>query len=284
METKIDMAEVLGDPAPETKGGFEIPQEYSDRPWAKSVDSLDSLLKQFDNAQSLIGKKTIGVPADDAPKEEWEAFYAKMGRPEKPDAYEFDPFEPPQDLPEAEQFKRTPEEEALLKDIFHKAGLTKSQAKAVLKLTDEAFVGKQKEAIEAAKAQKEAQDKEFVDLATKAFGEKKSEAIAVTEALLKKYVPQGFEDHIRGLDNNSMIALASVLYKVHQETKGEGSFDKDGTTMSPPTTPADLRNEARKIMADPGYKDPFNKNQANMVKKVKDLYAEAQRLESMRRS
>lgn len=290
---KLDIGDVLGgpeksnDPAPAQTNSepmqFSLPDEYKEKPWAKSIDSVESLLKQFDNAQSLIGKKTIGVPAEDASPEEWQEFYNRMGRPEDPKAYEFDPQAAPEGFEIPEEFKRAPEEEELLKSIFHEAGLTKAQAKAVLKRTDQAFFEKYQDQIKQHEEQKAARDTEMVNLFEKHFPGEKDKAIAVAETMLKKYVPEGLEDAIRGLDNNAMLALSSVLYKAHKEGKAEGSFEKTGESVAQPTSAADLRAEARKIMADPSYKDPFNKNQSMMAKKVQELYAAAQRLESQKR-
>jgi hypothetical protein len=289
--TTVSTADLLGGgSAPETKTetttqepqAFSLPEEYQNKGWAKGIDSLDSLLKQFDNAQSLIGKKTIGVPADDAPPEEWQAFYNKMGRPEDPKAYEFDPQAAPEGLELPEEMRRTAEEEELLKSIFHEAGLTKAQAKAVLQKTDSAFLEKYKENIQQMTEQKKAKDTEFVSLLEKHFGQDKDNVVGVAETLLKKYVPQGMEDYVRSLDNQSMLALSSVLYKMHKEARAEGSFEKSGESVTPAVGPKELRAEALKIMSDPSYQDPFNKNRDQMLAKVKELYATASRLESRR--
>lgn len=289
---KVDMGTIMGDPAPEAPPSetpapeapsFSLPQEYQEKPWAKGIDSMESLLKQFDNAQGLIGKKTIGVPSEDASSEEWQEFYNKMGRPEEPTAYEFDPQAAPEGFEIPEDFKRSPEEEEMLKKIFHDAGLTKSQAKELLKKTDSAFFEKHQEQIKQYQEQSQKRDQEMVSLFEKHFPGEKENAIAVAETMLKKYVPEGLEDTIRGLDNNAMLALSSVLYKMHKEGRTEGKLDKVGESVVQATSPADIRAEAMKIMSDPSYKDPFNKNRDNMAKKVKELYETAARLESQKR-
>lgn len=288
---KLDAGTIFDDPTPPpaetppaaTPPAFSIPDEYKDKSWAKSIDSMDSLLKQFDNAQSLIGKKTIGVPAEDASPEEWKDFYTKMGRPEAADAYEFEPQAAPEGFEIPDDFKRSEDEEKLLKGIFHEAGLTKAQAKEVLKQTDKAFFEKYQEQVKEYEAQKAARDTEMVSLFEKHFPGEKENAIAVAETMLKKYVPQGMEDEVRALDNKAMLALSSVLYKMHKESRAEGTFEKVGESSVAAVSPNDLRAEARKIMADPEYNNPFNKNQSAMAQKVKDLYARAQSLESQKR-
>lgn len=61
-----------------TENSFSIPEEYQDRAWAKNIKSQEDLFKSYDNAQSLIGKKTIGIPDfDKASDEELASFYEK---------------------------------------------------------------------------------------------------------------------------------------------------------------------------------------------------------------
>ena len=43
------------------QGGFFVPDEYKEQGWAKNISSYDDLWKMNANAQSLIGKKTIGL-------------------------------------------------------------------------------------------------------------------------------------------------------------------------------------------------------------------------------
>src|SRR3989304_2050233 len=85
---------------PESQTGEEvkllgeiIPEEFRSRAYLKEIaampqgpEAFQALFKKLDGSQQLIGKKT-GIPAVDAPVEEWEKFHATL-RPESPDAYE----------------------------------------------------------------------------------------------------------------------------------------------------------------------------------------------------
>ncbi len=42
--------------------GFAIPKDYAEAGWAKNLKSVDDVWKSLANAQTLIGKKTIGLP------------------------------------------------------------------------------------------------------------------------------------------------------------------------------------------------------------------------------
>ena len=80
-ETQSDANAAGGD-----TGGFSVPEEYKDAGWSKNIKSYDDLWKMNANAQSLIGRKTIGIPSDKSTPEEWQSFFEKM-RPEKSEEY-----------------------------------------------------------------------------------------------------------------------------------------------------------------------------------------------------
>lgn len=69
-------------------------------PWAKIEDeavrtvaqgkSYEQLAKELHGAQSLIGKKSVGIPNKDSKPEEWAAFHKARGVPDAVDGYNFD--------------------------------------------------------------------------------------------------------------------------------------------------------------------------------------------------
>jgi hypothetical protein len=86
--------------------------------------SISELGKAYREAEGKLGSAVV-VPKEGASAEEWDAFYRKVGRPEKPDDYTLDK---PQ-LPEGVSY--SPEFEAEFRAQAHKAGLTADQAKAL---------------------------------------------------------------------------------------------------------------------------------------------------------
>ena len=256
IDTKIDQ----GNPFLE-----QIPEDYRDREYLKGIDSMEKFVEQFDNAQKLIGKKTIGVPTPESSIDEWNEFYNKMGRPDAPDAYEFEKVEIP------EQFQRTEEDLKIMKQIFHEAGLTAKQAQDVMKRSDEAIAKAFEANKENYEKMAEARNKEFVENMEKHFGEEKDQAIAVAETMLKKYVPKGMEEYVKGLDDNSMLVLSAVLNSVHKSGKTEDSISKDVESI-PDETPESLRETARKLMMSPEWKDAFHPNHEVTKNKVSEIY------------
>ena len=96
------------------QGGFFVPDEYKEQGWAKNISSYDDLWKMNANAQSLIGKKTIGIPTSASTDEEWSDYYSKV-RPEKAE-YGLTEWD---------------EDNQAISNIFHKYGLAEKQAQGI---------------------------------------------------------------------------------------------------------------------------------------------------------
>ena len=119
------------EPVKETSWRESLPEQLKGEKCFENIKDVSDLASQFLNAQKLIGAKKIEVPSfpipkDDSPKEEWDKFYAAVGRPESPDGYELYPatFE-----------GLTVDEQAMkeFKELFHGAGLSKKQFAVTVK-------------------------------------------------------------------------------------------------------------------------------------------------------
>lgn len=89
---------------------------------AAAVKSYNDLFREFTD----VKQKSLTLPTDDAQPDDWNAFYAKLGRPEKPEGYE---FKLPEGLPE--NFPYDGKNAVEFKNWAHAAGLTPRQAQAV---------------------------------------------------------------------------------------------------------------------------------------------------------
>jgi hypothetical protein len=103
-----------------------LPEPFRANPVFKDIASVDALAKSYDSAARLVGLDKGAVlrlpAAEDAP--EWGEVYAKLGRPETPEAYQFP--ELPAGLVEGV--------EPAARAEFHKLGLSGKQAAGVMGL------------------------------------------------------------------------------------------------------------------------------------------------------
>ena len=89
---------VVSEPAavvPHWSDNFQNVDLRSD-PLIKGFDSPEALASEHRNLQSLIGRKGVIRPADDAPDSHWEKFHNDMGRPATPGEYKLEGFERPE--------------------------------------------------------------------------------------------------------------------------------------------------------------------------------------------
>lgn len=101
---------------------FTLPDEYKDKPWAAKIKNEGDLWKQLENAQALIGKKTVVPDLAKATPEEREAYYANF-RPENVEVYGLADVSPDVILPSVR--------DALGKGLFEN-GVSPVQAKPIL--------------------------------------------------------------------------------------------------------------------------------------------------------
>lgn len=152
-------------------------QDAESRQWVESkgykdINNIVSDARYADKLKAEVGdlrSKSLTPPAQDAKPEEWDSFYAKLGRPEKAEAYDFKmPDGLPENLPYDGEFANQ------YKAWAHQAGLTPKQAQS----QHDAFVKYQ--AVQTAKHQEaqaaaEKQQTEAAHAAiTKAWGDKGS--------------------------------------------------------------------------------------------------------------
>lgn len=96
--------------------------EYREDPSLKGYKTADELAKAHIHAQKMIGADKIVVPGKHSTDQDWEQVYAKLGRPESPDKYEFQ-------LDAAHK----PEDVKAFKEFAHKSGLLPKQVEALYK-------------------------------------------------------------------------------------------------------------------------------------------------------
>jgi len=100
-----------------------LPDDLKTEKALESIQDIPGLAKSYIHAQKMIGSDKIPVPNKYATDEDWQAVYNKLGRPETPDAYEFN-------LKDNSNI----DENALkgFKETAHKNGLLPKQAEAIM--------------------------------------------------------------------------------------------------------------------------------------------------------
>lgn len=79
-----------------------IPEPLRKEKVWESVKDIEGLAKTFVESQKLIGS-SVRIPKEDAPAEEWNKFYTKLGRPESARGYDSVPLP---DLPDGDEWDK----------------------------------------------------------------------------------------------------------------------------------------------------------------------------------
>lgn len=258
-----------GGTPPAAPATFEslIPTEFRDKPYlaefkGKPVapETYTELFKKLDGAQTLIGKKSIGIPDASATPEDIEKFYNSL-RPAKAEEYE---------LPAAKEGQKA--DPAVLKSVqsmFHEAGLSKAQA-SKLATKFEAFAA---EKIGAQTAEAARLDAEFEAMTKAAFGADNAKVIERSRTLLQALTPPALAPHLNRLSNEGLVLLAGVMESVRAKYMKEDSMGGgDGGAGAPGGDAASLREEARTLQGSEAWKNFQHKDHAATVAKVNDIY------------
>jgi|TARA_R100001530_G_scaffold29113_1_gene22999 hypothetical protein len=254
-------AHTTAEPSVET-GDFAIPEAYKDKPYLKDVTSLDDVFKKLDGAQGLIGKNKINFPDENTTDEDRLAFNIAAGMPEKAEDYTFD-------IPEGQE--RNEQFESRVKELFHESELSD---KAATKLQ----VGFDALMKEMAASQGEVQDAAFAELSTKILGERVDEVLASGKTLLAENTPEGMEEAVQNLSNESLVIMGAVLDKIKSKYIDEDSINDNNLRKGGADGVDALREKGRALMKDPARADAFHPKHKEVNEKITEIYAEIGKL------
>ena len=91
-----------------------------------NVNNLKTMAKSYVHAQHMVGKDKVAIPNENSSEADWDNFYSMAGRPTTPADYN---ITKPEDMPD-ELFDS--EYAGQAQELFHKIGLNKKQADALL--------------------------------------------------------------------------------------------------------------------------------------------------------
>ena len=125
----------------------QLPKELQSDAALTKFKTISELGQSYKALEGKLGS-SLTPPKEDAPAEEWQAFYRKIGAPETPNDYALDKSKVPAEIysEELEQSFRT---------WAHAAGLTKSQASALFEKYNDMAQGIYNRQVAAIRAEKE---------------------------------------------------------------------------------------------------------------------------------
>lgn len=262
-------------PAPSVDWNEIIPADLRDKEYFKNIlkaeDPGSELIKQFDNAQQLIGKKSTTVPGEDAPEEEWNKFLETI-RPKSADEYDLKLPELGEDKKELAEYLQSFRDEnniKAVKELAHKYGLPKKAFEKFAAEYEAMTVGQLEKTWQEQKAAQEALDKGFEEVFDKSFGKDRSKAEAFGREFIKQHTPENLKPYLEGLPNEMLALAAAWGASVHKRYEGGDTFNapsaRGGDSIESVTA------EMHKLMSSKSYLDPFAGDHDQVMKEVREL-------------
>ncbi len=240
------------------EGGVDLtsitPAAYADKPWLKDIADVDGLFRLTDSLKSEIGKRPAGIPQDDATPEQWADFGKRFGVPEKAADYIFGEGE-------RSDFQNK------MSDALHKAGISQRQLATLNPAFDEVLEG--------LLPNQEVQDAEFDKMSLEVFGDRKEEALRISQNLLTEHtkdLPEGIKEAINNLPNSALVAVAAVLDTIQSKYINEDEIPTGTTLTHQGMTPEEKAARRKFIPAMPEFKDTSHPDHAKIFAEWNGLY------------
>lgn len=233
-----------------------LPEDLRANPSLSTIGDVTTLAKNYIETKSFVGKKGIIPPGENATPEQLNEFYAAVGRPETPEAYEFAAV----DLPE--NFPASPEMEKAFRSKAHELGISGAQAKGLHQWFMEANVGQYKQMMEAnsqVKATAEAQLR-------KDWGTDYEKNIEAANLAIRQFGDDVVQASIANRDeiwsDPRLARFLAGIGKAMAEHEFIGGSSPGGSS---------LEAQRKQLMMDPAYTDKKDPRHNDVVEKVWNL-------------
>lgn len=218
---------------PQESTSWYTGEEYKEL--ASKYETPDQLLKDYENAQSLIGKKGIIKPGEEATEDDWNNYYKELGRPDEAKDYTLNDLE---NAPE--WFGDTAD---TFRDLAHQAGLSQSQASKLFDTYVENQLGIEQNLIQESKAAHEQCMGDLKD----AYGADATRMIQLANQVASE---SGIVDTLKvsNLANDAkMVSLLADYAKL------KGMSSKPGVVENDYTTGKTIDDKMKEIRNNPEY-------------------------------
>lgn len=252
---------LLGDDGTFVKGWTEqLDADIRGEKCLQTFKDIKGMAKSLVNAQRMVGKNKIAIPTDTSSESEWEAYYEAGGRPKTPQDYQ---IAKPKDVPD-ELFNADLVQEATI--LFHKLGLSKKQAQALVEFN----IGKASVAMKQQADAAAATLKEVTEGLRKEWGAAYDQKLHLGNAAIEQGAGGNaeFKDRLTAKFGNDpdFVRFAASL--------GE-KFSEHGVVVSRDVdTPIELKAKIDDLMAQPAYMNGNHPGHKAAVAAVAKLFAE----------
>lgn len=228
-----------------------LPEALRGEKTLEKFTGVDGLAKSYVELEKM--PRGVTPPKPDAPEAEWEQFYGKLGRPEKPEDYAVNIK-----VPEGMPWSKAAETNILGR--LHKAGLTTKQAEMVINgYLEEATRGNLMIQQDQARTRQEA-EKAMRD----EWGGLADMNISLVQRAVQEFGGDEFREYLddTGLGNDPR--LMRFVYSMARPMMEDGLIRGEGLGMKR----AEAQSEIERLMKEPGWA----KGDKQIMARIHELY------------
>lgn len=236
-----------------------VDAEYANADSMKIVPDLPTLVKNYVNAQKMIGADKVVLPSKHATPDEWRQFFNKAGLPVEKEAYE---------VKASDEAYVNDEFITNFKDKAFELGIMPHQAQEMLNWYDSQL----KTTSESIDAETLANYDKNVEALKTEYGQAYDAKVKLASAVFKEVADDDMKAYVEesGLQNDA--TFIKLLVRLGEKFQKEDAFDIHTNPLGH-MTPDQAQNEINKIYSDPNhpYNNHMHPNHANAVAEMEKL-------------
>jgi hypothetical protein len=249
----------------------QLPEDIRGEAAFRDIKDLGGLAKGFLNAQKLLGvpaDQLLRLPgaADDTAA--WDGVYAKLGRPEKADAYAFSEVKLPDGMSIDDGLKKG------YQDIAHKAGLSTKQADELYKWWN----GTMGERFAASQGQTQQQMAAAETALRTEWGQAFDQNVALGRQAVQHYGGEKLLAELEATGLGNHPELAKVFARMGKDLQEDGVIGAGGGGTGI-NSPGEARQQISALQKDTtftkAYTDKRDPGHADAVARMAALYTQA---------
>jgi hypothetical protein len=237
-----------------------ISDEYKSSKTLEQYKDLNGLVKSHLELNKMLGDR-IKLPNEKSTPEELNKFYAKLGRPEAMDKYE---FKNPEQLPEG--FALDEAGTTKFKELAFKLGLTQKQANELRSY----YVNEAIEQHKSIYVSKEKMEEDFITKGKEKFGDKYNTVISNASKVMKENLSDEQRASLDKMDNEQLLAVSELINNLSNKYIKQDTIDNN---YKPANTADDQKNELIRLLEKQKTMNAFSPDWESTNNSIKALYA-----------
>lgn len=262
--TEIDNTAQTSDiTTPQNTNSFQdlLPEEYKNVESLKQYKDLNGFIKSHLEQEKMVGRAVAHIPKEDSTQEQWDKYFAKIGRPESVDKYNIPEIEKPEDYVSNDELI------GIFKELSHKSGLTQKQFESILNGVESYSIN----AYNSLKEEQNKKDAEFESLLDKTFGNEKESTINNVKNLIRENLSPELGEGLANLNDRDFVSVAILLNNFQKKYINSDTLQVNNNIGS---SSEQIRKEIDLVTEELNKTSPFDAKYESLRQQKRGLYTQ----------